>query len=124
MGAQYVLAQDPDTDRFTAAEKLYILIAVPGRDLYSLICVQIRRVMEAIFWRSNWSTVRGLDSGMLQKAREGTRYVEPIDPTFASNINLSTGELAIVASTVSSKMVEAMAKVEGFKFVESLTGKP
>ena len=28
----------------------------------------------------------------------------------------------MVASTVSSKMIEAMAAVEGFKFVECLTG--
>ena len=28
----------------------------------------------------------------------------------------------MVASTVSSKMIEAMAKLEGFKFVECLTG--
>jgi phosphomannomutase len=32
-------------------------------------------------------------------------------------------KLAMVASTVSSKMVEAMAEAEGFKFVECLTGK-
>jgi phosphomannomutase len=31
-------------------------------------------------------------------------------------------KLAMVASTVSSKMIEAMAEVEGFKFVECLTG--
>lgn len=31
-------------------------------------------------------------------------------------------KLAMVASTVSSKMIEAMAVVEGFKFVECLTG--
>ena len=31
-------------------------------------------------------------------------------------------KLAMVASTVSSKMIGAMAKVEGFKFVECLTG--
>jgi phosphomannomutase len=31
-------------------------------------------------------------------------------------------KLAMVASTVSSKMVEAIAKKEGFKFVECLTG--
>lgn len=31
-------------------------------------------------------------------------------------------KLAMVASTVSSKMIEAMAKCEGFKFVECLTG--
>lgn len=31
-------------------------------------------------------------------------------------------KLAMVASTVSSKMIEAMAEQEGFKFVECLTG--
>jgi phosphomannomutase len=31
-------------------------------------------------------------------------------------------KLAMVASTVSSKMIEAMAQAEGFKFVECLTG--
>lgn len=31
-------------------------------------------------------------------------------------------KLAMVASTVSSKMVETMAKAEGFKFAECLTG--
>ena len=31
-------------------------------------------------------------------------------------------KLCMVASTVSSKMIEAMAAVEGFKFVECLTG--
>lgn len=46
------------------------------------------------------------------------------DPSCSSIpiLNPDTGELAMVASTVSSKMVEAMAKVEGFRFVESLTG--
>lgn len=34
----------------------------------------------------------------------------------------SIDKLAMVASTVSSKMIEAMAKREGFKFVECLTG--
>jgi phosphomannomutase len=33
-------------------------------------------------------------------------------------------KLAMVASTVSSKMIEAMAHSEGFKFVDCLTGKP
>lgn len=32
------------------------------------------------------------------------------------------GNLAMVASTVSSKMIEAMARIEGFRFVECLTG--
>jgi hypothetical protein len=33
-------------------------------------------------------------------------------------------KLAMVASTVSSKMIESMAKIEGFKFTECLTGAP
>lgn len=32
------------------------------------------------------------------------------------------GKLAMVASTVSSKMLEAIAAAEGFRFVECLTG--
>ena len=31
-------------------------------------------------------------------------------------------KLAMIASTVSSKMLEAMARTEGFKFAECLTG--
>jgi phosphomannomutase len=42
------------------------------------------------------------------------------------NIYRSSGKpihrLAMVASTVSSKMIGAIAAMEGFKFVESLTG--
>ena len=34
----------------------------------------------------------------------------------------SLDKLAMVASTVSSKMIERMAEVENFKFVECLTG--
>ena len=34
MGAQYVLAQDPDADRFTAAQKLYRLLALLDRDFF------------------------------------------------------------------------------------------
>lgn len=37
-------------------------------------------------------------------------------------MDLFADKLAMVASTVSSKMVEAMAHAEGFKFVECLTG--
>ena len=35
---------------------------------------------------------------------------------------LCIDKLAMVASTVSSKMIEAMAAKEGFKFTECLTG--
>jgi len=85
-GATYVLSQDPDADRFSAAEKS------PNGE---------------------WITFTGDQLGSL----------------FASHIiqvRRSTGKslnkLAMVASTVSSKMIETIAEVEGFKFKECLTG--
>ncbi|KAJ7632289.1 hypothetical protein FB45DRAFT_912056 [Roridomyces roridus] len=85
-GASYVLSQDPDSDRFCAAEK-----------------------------QSNgqWIVFTGDQLGTLFAAQVLKTYKEsgkPID------------KLAMVASTVSSKMIEAMAEKEGFKFVECLTG--
>lgn len=41
---------------------------------------------------------------------------------FSIRFNLLLEKLAMVASTVSSKLIGAMAAKEGFKFVESLTG--
>ncbi|KAF8078187.1 hypothetical protein FPV67DRAFT_1557572 [Lyophyllum atratum] len=85
-GASYVLAQDPDSDRFTAAEK-----NVNGE----------------------WTAFTGDQLGVIFGHRSFELY-------------RSTGKpienLAMVASTVSSKMLEAIAKVEGFRFVECLTG--
>ncbi|KAF7983088.1 hypothetical protein HWV62_24013 [Athelia sp. TMB] len=84
--ATYVLAQDPDADRFSAAER--------GAD-------------------GKWITFTGDQLGTLFAARALEMYKasgEPLD------------KLAMVASTVSSKMIEAMAQQEGFKFVECLTG--
>ncbi|VDB85543.1 unnamed protein product [Peniophora sp. CBMAI 1063] len=85
-GATYVLAQDPDADRFSAAQR-----------------------------RSDgtWVTFTGDQLGTLFGARVFETYKasgKPLD------------RLAMVASTVSSKMVEAIAEHEGFKFVECLTG--
>lgn len=46
--------------------------------------------------------------------------------TWTLDVYRSTGKpierLAMVASTVSSKMIEAIAATEGFKFAECLTG--
>ncbi|KAJ7349354.1 hypothetical protein DFH08DRAFT_865203 [Mycena albidolilacea] len=85
-GAGYVLSQDPDSDRFCAAEK--------GRN-------------------GKWLVFTGDQLGTLFAAQTLEQYKvseQPID------------KLAMVASTVSSKMIEAMAEQEGFKFVECLTG--
>ncbi|KAI0269854.1 hypothetical protein BC834DRAFT_574038 [Gloeopeniophorella convolvens] len=85
-GATYVLAQDPDADRFSAAEK--------RKD-------------------GSWQVFTGDQLGAIFAGRVLEQYKasgKPID------------KLAMVASTVSSKMIEAMAVAEGFKFVECLTG--
>jgi len=84
--AGYVLAQDPDSDRFSAAER--------GPD-------------------GNFTTFTGDQLGTLFASRVLERYKECGKPL---------NKLAMVASTVSSKMVEAMANLEGFKFVDCLTG--
>ncbi|KAH8833487.1 hypothetical protein DL96DRAFT_1703152 [Flagelloscypha sp. PMI_526] len=86
LGIAYVLAQDPDSDRFCAAEK--------SKD-------------------GKWTKFTGDQLGTIFGARILELYKlsgKPIE------------NLALVASTVSSKMLEVMAKREGFKFVECLTG--
>ncbi|KAI0340695.1 hypothetical protein BDW22DRAFT_1360127 [Trametopsis cervina] len=85
-GGDYVLAQDPDSDRFSAAEKRPDgkWIQFTGDQLGALFA-----------------------SAVLQKYKASGK---------------SLNKMAMVASTVSSKMVEAMAAAEGFKFVECLTG--
>ncbi|KAF4604010.1 phosphohexose mutase family protein [Pleurotus pulmonarius] len=85
-GAQYVLAQDPDSDRFAAAEK-----GPSGK----------------------WIVFTGDQLGALFASRELAIYKQSGKPL---------EKLAMVASTVSSKMIEAMAHAEGFKFAECLTG--
>ncbi|KAI6126214.1 hypothetical protein EV401DRAFT_1854927 [Pisolithus croceorrhizus] len=85
-GANYVLAQDPDADRFTAAER--------GTD-------------------GSWFLFTGDQLGALFASHVLSKYKATGKPL---------GKLAMIASTVSSRMIEAMARVEGFKFVDCLTG--
>ncbi|KAG6864147.1 hypothetical protein C0991_012125 [Blastosporella zonata] len=85
-GATYVLAQDPDSDRFSAAER-----GLNGQ----------------------WTTFTGDQLGVIFGCRTFELYKSTGKPM---------DKLAMVASTVSSKMLEAVAKVEGFNFVECLTG--
>ncbi|KAF8136146.1 hypothetical protein EV363DRAFT_1542317, partial [Boletus edulis] len=85
-GADYVLAQDPDSDRFSAAER--------GSD-------------------GSFTIFTGDQLGTLFASRVLARYKES---------GKALDKLAMVASTVSSKMVEAMARHEGFIFVDCLTG--
>ncbi|KAL0061075.1 hypothetical protein AAF712_012069 [Marasmius tenuissimus] len=82
----YVLAQDPDADRFAAAER-----QADG----------------------TWVTFTGDQLGVVFAGHLFDAYQASGKPV---------SKLAMVASTVSSKMVEAMAKSEGFKFADCLTG--
>ncbi|KAG6811867.1 hypothetical protein H0H92_005443 [Tricholoma furcatifolium] len=85
-GAAYVLAQDPDSDRFCAAEQ--------GAN-------------------GQWIVFTGDQLGVIFAHHIFELYKQTGKPL---------EKLAMVASTVSSKMLEAVAKVEGFRFVECLTG--
>ncbi|KAI0304403.1 hypothetical protein B0F90DRAFT_1625617 [Multifurca ochricompacta] len=86
-GATYVLAQDPDADRFSAAE---------------------RRV------DGTWVIFTG--------DQLGTLFAGRILDQYKISGNHWVDRVAMVASTVSSKMIGAMAAAEGFKFTECLTG--
>lgn len=53
----------------------------------------------------------------------GALFASHVVSNYASlDSEKSLAKLAMVASAVSSKMIEAMAKVEGFKFAQCLTG--
>ncbi|EPQ58748.1 hypothetical protein GLOTRDRAFT_104172 [Gloeophyllum trabeum ATCC 11539] len=82
----YVLAQDPDADRFAAAER-----RPDGK----------------------WTQFTGDQLGTLFAAAVLESY---------RGSGKQLNKLAMVASTVSSKMIAAMAKAEGFRFLECLTG--
>ncbi|KAG8685022.1 Phosphoglucomutase-3 [Ceratobasidium sp. 395] len=95
-GSAYVFAQDPDSDRFAAAQK-----------------------------RSDgtWFVFSGDQLGSLFAAWTLEGYQALGRPIGQPLIEVEIEKLAMVASTVSSKLIGAMAAKEGFKFVESLTGK-
>lgn len=84
--AQYVLAQDPDSDRFGAAEKSS---------------------------SGGWTIFTG--------DQLGTIFAGYIIDTYKMT-GRRLNKIAMVASTVSSKMIATMARIEGFKFAECLTG--
>lgn len=83
---RHILAQDPDSDRFSAAEK-------SDDGIWKVFTGDQLGVMFAAWILRAWKI-----SG------------KPLE------------KLAMVASTVSSKMVQQIAHQEGFKFVECLTG--
>lgn len=82
-GCSLILANDPDADRFAAAQRLE---------------------------GNRWHQFTGNQMGVLLASHVLETYSE--DKT----------KLAMLASTVSSRMLAAMAKKEGFHFQETLTG--
>ncbi|GAA5831553.1 hypothetical protein JCM11251_000746 [Rhodosporidiobolus azoricus] len=93
VGSTIVLANDPDADRFTAAEK-----------------------------QSNgeWKQFTGDELGALLGAWALGRYREEREKSGQDADDVS--KAAMCASTVSSKMLRSMAEKEGFVFRETLTG--
>ncbi|GBG25996.1 Phosphoglucomutase-2 [Hondaea fermentalgiana] len=97
-GCTLILANDPDADRLAVAEKL-----ADG---------------------SGWKVFTGNEIGALLGFWEWTNYQrhkQPKENDDAKRQRPSKGA-AMVASTVSSKMLKAVGDAEGFRFDECLTG--
>ena len=82
-----ILANDPDADRFNAAEKS----------------------------NGKWHIFTGNEMGILLAHHVLQPYLLPNPPA-------PLDKLAMLSSAVSSKMLRAMARKEGFRHVETLTG--
>jgi len=85
-GIQYITAQDPDADRFGAAQK------INGND---------------------WHIFTGDELGSIFAARIFELH---------KKLNKPIERLAMVSSTVSSRMLSRMAFINGFKYQDCLTG--
>ncbi|KAF5351599.1 hypothetical protein D9758_007163 [Tetrapyrgos nigripes] len=85
-------------------EEVVILAQDPDADRFTAVEKQLN---------GEWVTFTGDQVGVIFAGQVMEAYRASGKPM---------SKLAMVASTVSSKMVEAMAEVEGFKFVECLTG--
>ena len=117
---RYVLAQDPDSDRFAAAEKSY----VENGQGYSVLSDMLTLVMMELGKSlRETNSVQCSPHGSCGRGKlPGSHLVSTRTGTPADVDDLGTEKLAMVASTVSSKMVQQMARQEGFTFVECLTG--
>jgi phosphomannomutase len=96
-GASLIFANDPDADRFAACERL------PAGDMTN----------------DGWRMFTGNEIGVMFGHWQWIKHVESCK---AKGVAVDTSKLAVVASTVSSKMLRAVAHKEGFRFDEVLTG--
>ncbi|KAG5460988.1 MAG: phosphoglucomutase 2-like 1, isoform CRA_b [Olpidium bornovanus] len=105
-GASLIFANDPDADRLAVAEKQREQVEALHRYISGKWTIfsgnQIGVMLASYIWK-NWKASNG-DGGQC-------------DPDFRRK-----HKVAMLASAVSSKMLERMAQVEGFHFVETLTG--
>jgi len=97
------LAQDPDADRFAAAEKKYVA--------YVTLTPRVYLGINSV--DGTWTMFTGDQIGALFAA-----WILDIYRSSGKPID----KLAMVASTVSSRMIEAMSVAEGFVFRDCLTG--
>jgi phosphoglucomutase len=91
-----------------------------------------KAIAQLIRPNGEWTAFTGDQLGVLFAARALDTYKSSGKPMsedifygfyhFVINVPMFEDQLAMVASTVSSKMIEAMAQYEGFKFVDCLTG--
>ncbi|KAF5391768.1 hypothetical protein D9757_001672 [Collybiopsis confluens] len=105
-GADYVLAQDPDSDRCDE----FLPFAAFG--------LLLSNRFSACQVESSTGRVIAFTGDQL-----GTIFAAHVFQAYR-DAGKPLSRLAMVASTVSSKMIEAIAEKEGFKFVECLTGEP
>ena len=115
-GSPLVLASDPDADRLAVA--VAHVGAADGADATEIDAMEALIGVESEEWQ--WRLLKGDEIGSLLAHWMWTQLQPVLDEYEAS-----TGArppVTMLASTVSSKMLRAMGRVEGFAFEETLTG--
>jgi len=108
-----VLGQDPDSDRFAGAEREYVVQSLMRSLVVNLPSPPLPQSPSS----GQWTIFTGDQLGSLFAS-----FILDIFKQSTATSHQPLTKLAMVASIVSSKMIEAMAQVEGFKFVQCLTG--
>jgi phosphoglucomutase len=118
-GASLVVATDPDADRLAVAEK------VPGVGWYIFTGNQLGALLASyVLERYTDETKHVHEEQPTGEARHvlDKKYVDEIKHALGKEHAGETKTLAMIASTVSSRMLAVMAAKEGFFFAETKTG--